>query len=201
MNWNLSNCLMVSVIEDECADDDLLLELLKMNKGKLIKDILTLITQVVDCDVKIDKLERKVEKYKSRYFNTCDFLLSDNYKLIRTIACLNSEIELLKSNVSFDSFISMLVRNEKLKLDYSTCVEQFKIARAEIIKINFKHSSTCSSTLNNDNCIDSNDNDDVLLDINASNVSTISYALCINLKHEIDDALCINLKHEIDDFK
>jgi wobble nucleotide-excising tRNase len=49
------------------------------------------------------------------------------------------------------------------------------------------HSSTCSSTLNNDNCIDSNDNDDILLDINACNVSTISYASCIDLKHEIDD--------------
>jgi hypothetical protein len=124
-----------------------------------------------------------------------------NWNLSNCLMVSVIEDELLKSNVSFDSFISMLVGNEKLKLDYSTCVEQFKIVRAEIIKINFKHSSTCSSTLNNDNCIDSNDNDDVLLDINASNVSTISYALCINLKHEIDDALCINLKHEIDDFK
>jgi hypothetical protein len=74
-----------------------------------------------------------------------------------------------------------------LKLDYSTCVEQHEIARAEIIKINSMHSSTCSSTLNNDTCIDSNDNHDVLLDIDACNVSTISCASCIDLKHEIDD--------------
>jgi hypothetical protein len=137
--------------------------------------------------VKIDKLERKVEKYKSRYSNACDSLLSDNYKMIRTIACLNSKIELLKSNVSCDSCVGMLAENKKLKLDYSTCVEQLEIARAEIIKINSMHSSTCSSTLNNDTCIDSNDNRDVLLDINACNVSTISCASCIDLKHEIDD--------------
>jgi hypothetical protein len=74
-----------------------------------------------------------------------------------------------------------------LKLDYSTCVEEHEIARAEIIKINSMHSSTCSSTLNNDTCIDSNDNHDVLLDIDACNVSTISCASCIDLKHEIDD--------------
>jgi hypothetical protein len=29
------------VLDGKCADDDLLPELLKMNKGKLIKDILT----------------------------------------------------------------------------------------------------------------------------------------------------------------
>ena len=107
--------------------------------------------------------------------------------MIRTIACLNSEIKLLKSNVSCDSCVGMLAENEKLKLDYSTCVEQLEIASAEIIEINFMHSSTCSSTLNNDNCIDSNDNDDVLLDINACNASTISCTSCIDLKHEIDD--------------
>jgi hypothetical protein len=100
---------------------------------------------------------------------------------------LNSEIELLKSNVSCDSCVGMLAENEKLKLDYSTCVEQLEIARAEIIEINSMHSSTCSSTLKNANCIDSNDNDDVLLDINAYNVSNISCASCIDLKHEIDN--------------
>jgi hypothetical protein len=108
-------------------------------------------------------------------------------KMIRTIACLNSEIELLKSNVSCDSCVGMLAKNKKLKLDYSTCVEQLEIARAEIIEINSMHSSTCSSTLNNDTCIDSNDNHDVLFDINACNVSTISGASCIDLKHKIDD--------------
>jgi hypothetical protein len=137
--------------------------------------------------VKIDKLERKVEKYKSRYSNACDSLLSDNYKMIHTIACLNSEIELLKSNVSCDSCVGMLAENEKLKLDYSTSVEQLEIDRAEIIKINSMHSSTCSSTLNNDTCIDSNDNHDVLLDINVCNMSTASYTSCNDLKHEIDD--------------
>jgi hypothetical protein len=136
---------------------------------------------------KIDKLERKVKKYKSRYSNACDSLLSDNYKMIRTIVCLNSEFELLKSNVSCDSCVSMLTENKKLKLDYSTCVEQFEIVRAKIIEINSMHPSTCFSTLNNDNCIDSNDNDDVLLDINACNASTISCTSCIDLKHEIDD--------------
>jgi hypothetical protein len=175
------------VLDGELGDKDLLPETLKMNKGNLIKGILTLIPRVVACDVKIDKLERKVEKYKSRYSNVCDSLLSDNYKMIHTIACLNSEIELLKSNVSSDSCVGMLAKNEKLKLDYSTCVEQLKIGSAEIIEINFMHSSTCSSTLNNDTCIDSNDNHDVLLDINACNVSIISCTSCINLKHEIDD--------------
>jgi hypothetical protein len=107
--------------------------------------------------------------------------------MIRTIACLNSKIELLKSNVSCDSCVCMLAENEKLKFDYSTCVEQLEIARAEIIEINSMHSSTCSSTLNNNTCIDSNDNHDILLDINACNVSTIECTSCINLKHEIDD--------------
>jgi hypothetical protein len=100
---------------------------------------------------------------------------------------LISEIELLKSNVSCDSCEGMLAENEKLKLNYSICVEQLEIARAEIIEINSMHSITCSSTLNNDTCIDSNDNHDVLLDINACNVSTISYTSCNDLKHEIDD--------------
>jgi hypothetical protein len=149
------------VMDGELNDKDLLSELLKMNKGNLIKDILTLISQVIACDVKIDKLDRKVEKYKSRYSNACDSLVSDNYKIIYTIACLNSEIELL----SCDSCVCMLAKNEKLKLDYSTCVEQLEIARAEIIEINSMYSSTCSSTLNNNTCIDSNDNHDVLLDI------------------------------------
>jgi hypothetical protein len=49
------------------------------------------------------------------------------------------------------------------------------------------HSSTCSSTLNNDTCIDSNDNHDVLIDINACNMSTASCTSCNDLKHEIDD--------------
>jgi hypothetical protein len=149
------------VLDGECADDDLLSKLVKMNKGKLVKDILTLIPQVVACDAKIDKLERKVEKYKSRYFNASKSLLSDNYKMICTIACLNSEIELLKSNVSCDSCVGMLAENEKLKLDYFTCVEQLDIVRAEIFEINSLHSSTCSSTFNNDSFIDSNDNHDV----------------------------------------
>jgi hypothetical protein len=175
------------VVDGEFANEDLLPELLKMNKGKLIKGILTLIPRVVACDVKIDKLERKVEKYKSRCSNACDSLLKDNYKIIRTIACLNSEIELLKSNVSCDSCEGMLAENEKLKLDYSISVEQLEIARAEIIEINSMHTSTCSFTLNNDTCIDSNDNHDILLHINACNVSTNSYTSCNDLKHEIDD--------------
>jgi hypothetical protein len=107
--------------------------------------------------------------------------------MIHTIACLSSEIELLKSNVSCDSCVGMVAENEKLKLNYSTCVEQLEIAIAEIIEINSFHSSTCSSTLNNDTCIDSNDNHDVLIDINASNVSTISCTSCNYLKLEIDD--------------
>jgi uncharacterized membrane-anchored protein YhcB (DUF1043 family) len=41
--------------------------------------------------------------------------------------------------------------------------------------------------LNNDTCINSNDNHDVFLDINACTVSTISCTSCNNLKHEIDD--------------
>jgi hypothetical protein len=107
--------------------------------------------------------------------------------MIHTIACLNSEIELLKSNVSCDSCVDMLTENEKLKLDYSTCVKQLEIARTEIIEINSSHSSICSSTLNNDTCIDSNDNHNVLLDINACNVYTMSCASCNDLKYEIDD--------------
>jgi hypothetical protein len=77
------------VMDGELGDKDLLLEFLKMNKGNLIKGILTLIPRVVACDAKIDKLDRKVEKYKSRYSNACDSLVSDNYKMIHTIACLN----------------------------------------------------------------------------------------------------------------
>jgi hypothetical protein len=37
---------------------------------------------------------------------------------------------LLKSNVSCDSCVGMLAKNEKLKLAYSTCVEQLEIAKA-----------------------------------------------------------------------
>jgi hypothetical protein len=137
--------------------------------------------------VKIDKLERKVEKYKSRYSNASDSLLRDNYKIICTIAWLNSKIKLLKSNESCDSCVGMLAENEKLNLYYSTCVEQLEIDRAKIIEINSFHSSTCSSTLNNDTCFDSNDNHDALLDINACNVSIISCTPCNDLQHKIDD--------------
>jgi hypothetical protein len=132
------------LLDGEFGDKDLLPKLLKMNKANLIKGSLTLIPRVIACDAKIDKLERKVEKYKSRYSNACDSLLSDNYKMIRTIACLNSKIELLKSNVSCDPCVVMLAENEKLNLDYSTCVEQLEIARAEIIEINSMHSSKCA---------------------------------------------------------
>jgi hypothetical protein len=66
-------------------------------------------------------------------------------------------------------------------------VEQLEIARAEIIEINSMYSSTCSSTLNNDTSNDSNDNHDVLLDINTCNVFTIACASYIDLKHEIDN--------------
>jgi hypothetical protein len=190
--------VLKSVLDGECADNDLLPKLLKMNKGKLIKCILTLIPWVVACDAKIDKLERKVKKYKSRYSNACDSLLNDNYKMIHTIAWFNSEIELLKSNVSYDSYVGMVAENEKFKFDYSTCVEQLEIARAEIIKINSLHSSTCSSTLNNDTCIDSNDNHDVFLDINACNVSIISCTSCNDLNHEIGD---LNQVHDDMSFK
>jgi hypothetical protein len=93
-------------------------KLFKMNKGKLVKCILTLIPRVVACNAKIDKFERKVKKYKYRYSNACDSLLSDNYKIIYIIACLNSKIELLKANVSCDSCVGMLAENEKLKVDY-----------------------------------------------------------------------------------
>jgi hypothetical protein len=130
---------------------------------------------------------KNTSSYHNICSNACDSLLKDNYKIIRTIACLNSDIELLKPNVSCDSCEGMLAENEKLKLNYSICVEQHEIARAEIIEINSMHSITCSSTLNNDTCIDSNDNHDVLLGINACNVSTISYTSCNDLKHEIDD--------------
>jgi hypothetical protein len=54
------------VLDGELDDKDLLPELFKMNKGNLIKDILTLIPRVVVCDAIIDKLERNVKKYKSR---------------------------------------------------------------------------------------------------------------------------------------
>jgi hypothetical protein len=50
-----------------------------------------------------------------------------------------------------------------LGLDYSACVEQLEIARAEIIEINSLHSSTCSSNLDNDTCMDSTDCHDVRL--------------------------------------
>jgi hypothetical protein len=139
--------ILMFVHDGEFAEEDLLSKLLKMNKGKLVKGILTLIPRVLACDAKIDKFEKKVEKYKSRYSSVCDSLLNDNYKMIRTIACLSSKIELLKSNVSCDSCVGMLAENEKLKLDYSTCVQQLEIARAGIIEINSIHSSTCSSTL------------------------------------------------------
>jgi hypothetical protein len=49
------------VMDGELGDKDLLPKLLKMNKGNLIKGILTLIPRVVACDVKIDKLDRKVK--------------------------------------------------------------------------------------------------------------------------------------------
>jgi hypothetical protein len=53
------------VLDGEFANEYLLLELLKMNKGNFVKGVLTLFPRVVACDAKIDKLERKVEKYKS----------------------------------------------------------------------------------------------------------------------------------------
>jgi hypothetical protein len=43
--------------------------------------------------------------------------------MIWTIACLNSEIELMKPKMSYDSCVDMLAENKKLKLDYFTCVE------------------------------------------------------------------------------
>jgi hypothetical protein len=50
------------VLDGELGDKDVLSKLLKMNIGKLVKCILTLIPQVGACDAKIDKLKRKVKK-------------------------------------------------------------------------------------------------------------------------------------------
>jgi hypothetical protein len=51
------------VLDGEFTNKDILPKLLKTNKDKFVKDILTLIPQVVACDVKIDKIEREVTKY------------------------------------------------------------------------------------------------------------------------------------------
>jgi hypothetical protein len=51
------------VLDGEFINEDILPKLLKTNKDKFVKDILTLIPQVVASDVKIDKIEREVKKY------------------------------------------------------------------------------------------------------------------------------------------
>jgi hypothetical protein len=48
------------VLDGEFVDEDILPELLKTNKGKLVKGILTLIPRVVACDAKIDNLNIEI---------------------------------------------------------------------------------------------------------------------------------------------
>jgi hypothetical protein len=51
MEVNHDDCEVMDVLklvlDGKCADDNLLPELLKMNKGKLVKDILTLIPELL----------------------------------------------------------------------------------------------------------------------------------------------------------
>ena len=58
------------LVKDGIPTDDLVPELLKVSKDKLINDILHLVTRICACDKKIAKLE-----------NSCDALLIENEKL------------------------------------------------------------------------------------------------------------------------
>ena len=75
------------LVKDGLPTDDLVPELLKVSKDKLINDILHLVTRICACDKKIAKLE-----------NSCDDMLSKNVDLSSSLACLKSENEMLKSS-------------------------------------------------------------------------------------------------------
>ena len=75
------------LVKDGLPTDDLVPELLKVSKDKLINDILHLVTRICACDKKIVKLE-----------NSCDDMLSKNVDLSSSLACLKSENEMLKSS-------------------------------------------------------------------------------------------------------
>jgi hypothetical protein len=75
------------LVKDGLSTDDLVPELLKVSKDKLINDILHLVTRICACDKKIAKLE-----------NSYDDMLSKNVDLSSSLACLKSENEMLKSS-------------------------------------------------------------------------------------------------------
>ena len=75
------------LVKDGLPTDDLVPELLKVSKDKLINDILHLVTRICACDKKIAKLE-----------NSYDDMLSKNVDLSSSLACLKSENEMLKSS-------------------------------------------------------------------------------------------------------
>ena len=97
------------LVKDGLSTDDLVPELLKVSKDKLINDILHLVTRICACDKKIVKLE-----------NSCDDMLSKNVDLSSSLACLKSENEMLKSSAVRPGAAGLLIGIECFRVSDSS---------------------------------------------------------------------------------
>jgi hypothetical protein len=206
-------------------DDDLQDKLMKRNRVKLSQGIIGLFTRLCACGEMIVELKNSPSPCKS-----CDALLAEN-KLVRgedvstllreneelnlSLANLQSEIDLLKSNASMPcnscvalnndldvarskialletsaslqrvSCESLLAEINELKLAHTACVDELEHARAEICDKKSMPCSKCSLLLVENAC-HTCDKVDALLDVN-----DVAYSCdfictsCIDLKNEV----------------
>jgi hypothetical protein len=213
-------------------DDDLQDKLTKRSRVKLSQGIISLCTHLCAYGEMIVELKNSPLPCKS-----CDALLAEN-KLVRgenleyandvgtflrenehlnlSLANLQSEIDLLKSNASMPcnscvalndeldmarskiallessaslpcvSCESFLAEINELKLTHTTCVDELEHARAEICDMKSMPCSKCSVLLVEDACHTSCDDDNALQDVN--NVACSCDFVC---------TYCINLESEV----
>ncbi|TVT98833.1 hypothetical protein EJB05_55848, partial [Eragrostis curvula] len=126
----------------------------------------------------------ETDSLKSNASMPCDSCVA----LRKDLDCAKVEIGNLMSlaRKGCNSCIGMLAENEKLKLDHSTCLEKLEIAKAKIARITSMPSSTFSSTLNDDACLNSCAHHDALHDMHMSDFSSNSCTSCHGLKNEVE---------------
>ena len=113
--------------------------------------------------------------------NSC-IALNDNLDKAR------DENALLKLNAALPcvSCESLHAEINELKLTHTTCVDQLEHARAKICEMKSMPCSMCSLVLDDDPCLTSCDNHDIVLDVNDDDCSCgLICTSCIELENEV----------------
>ena len=131
-----------------------------------------------------DALKSENDLLKSNASMPCNscIALNDNIDKAR------DDIALLKSNASLPcgSCEPLLAEINELKLTHTTCVEQLEHARAEFCEMKSMPCSMCSLILDDNTCLTSCDNHDILLDVSDDACSCgLICTSCIDLENEV----------------